>query len=36
MVNGKEKEVHLIAIVPGKALLVKAGLGQLHELFERC
>ena len=36
MVNGKRKEVELVAIVPRKAVLVITGLGQLHELLERC
>ena len=36
MVNGKGKEVELVAIVPRKAVLVITGLGQLHELLERC
>ena len=36
MVNGKGKEVELIAIVPREAVLVKAGLRKLHELLERC
>ena len=36
MVNGKGKEVELVAIVPWEAGLVKAGLRKLHELLERC
>lgn len=36
MVNGKEKKVKLVTIVPGEAGLVKAGPWQLHELLEHC
>ena len=34
MVNGKGKEVELIAIVPREARFVEAGFRQLHELLE--